>query len=306
MIRRRHINILIAVLSVLCTLSGYAQQDILLGEIAPQGLAQGDVNIRVKDGKWQFIWDFLDTGNYRSVMIDVSPYVDELYGHEAYLTYGKTSDGVTETSPKVKAVYSGEYFPLRLTKDLYDYSTLVAGDNTPVLDGNGLFMAYPGSKLILRPLSKARDYIDHVEIISHLPIVTAPFLSVEELEKYLSQSRDSIEGMWEYLDRNMPAGKVAPGGQYRLATVHNTETGNYDIYYVSGADRFGHLWKPLMLKGTLMPTVFVGNFDLMWDDAARAIRYSKDTSASLTHDNSLLTLSFPLLKSELRLRRCVR
>lgn len=58
-----------------------------------------------------------------------------------------------------------------------------------------------------------------------------------------------------------------------------------------------------MRKGTLIPTVFSGSFDLEWTDASRSRKLSREDYATLTMDNSLLTLNFPLINTIIRFRR---
>ena len=121
--------------------------------------------------------------------------------------------------------------------------------------------------------------------------------TVSALTDYLdSKGRDGIEGIWKFLDRDNDMRWARPGGAYRLAIVKNG-TG-YDILLLDGAKVNGDAWHPCMLKGRLHPTVFANHYELEWFDAYME-PMGDETSAQIT-DNVLLTLSFPLFRSQLR------
>lgn len=131
--------------------------------------------------------------------------------------------------------------------------------------------------------------------------------TADELAERFSRSTDPIEGYWTYFDRENDPMYARPGGRYTLALVRRVsdETERrefvpvkYDIVYVDGAKTFGDKWEPLMLKGVLSTTIFDGHYDLEWIDATFE-RMTDDIHATI--DNaSLLTLSFPLLKTTMR------
>lgn len=120
--------------------------------------------------------------------------------------------------------------------------------------------------------------------------------TADKLTEYLSQSEDEIEGYWRYLDRENDPAYARPGGRYLLALVGNGD--GYDIIYVDGAETRRDQWMPMMVKGRLKPTVFIDHYDLEWTDATFET-IDRDIHASVT-DKTILTLSFPLLKTTLR------
>lgn len=132
---------------------------------------------------------------------------------------------------------------------------------------------------------------------------SSKFHDTDSLMDYLKASDDSKEGVWRYLDRNMNEKYAAMGGRYTIATVAN-DSGGYNIIYLSGADTNDTLWEPLSVKGTLAPTIFIGNFDMRWMDA-EGKEYTDDTNAQYSADGSILTLSFPALNTQLRFSRLV-
>ncbi|MDE6134637.1 MAG: hypothetical protein K2F79_03585, partial [Muribaculaceae bacterium] len=129
----------------------------------------------------------------------------------------------------------------------------------------------------------------------------APFSSVEDLDQYLRMSNDPMEGLWQYLDRNLDADRVRLGGNYRMATVADGQ-GGYLIIYLSGARYGQESWKPLRVKGRLHPTVFADHYDLEWLDSAGRV-LERETNATVTTSGTILELHFPLEDSSLRFSR---
>lgn len=127
-------------------------------------------------------------------------------------------------------------------------------------------------------------------------------LTVDELESRLRATTDPLEGYWTYLDRQNDPAYARPGGRYTLATVSNGE--GYDILYVDGAVTNAARWHPMMLKGSLTPTQYVGHFTLRWIDAEFQT-ITDDIHADLS-DQGILSLSFPLLKTMLRFTKIKR
>lgn len=128
----------------------------------------------------------------------------------------------------------------------------------------------------------------------------------EQLRKRFQSTHDPIESYWTYFDRSNDPMYAKLGGRYTLAVIKREDAATssyqshaYDIVYISGAKTLGENWQPMMLKGTLRTTIFQGHYDLEWIDSTFD-RISDDIHATLDSDNSLLTLSFPLLKTTIR------
>ena len=63
------------------------------------------------------------------------------------------------------------------------------------------------------------------------------------------------------------------------------------------------MWEPGMLKGHITPTLFTGNYDLMWIDATME---PIDNDCYATIENGIiLTLNFPVYKSQVRLSKII-
>lgn len=117
---------------------------------------------------------------------------------------------------------------------------------------------------------------------------TFPFADAEALNDYLSDSHDVVEGIWTYLDRDIDVAQARLGQKYTLATV----AGSRGSYYIVDVDNF-------VVKGMLLPTPFIGHFNLLWY-TADGITLSEDTSASLQVDGHVLALKFGTLGATVR------
>lgn len=127
--------------------------------------------------------------------------------------------------------------------------------------------------------------------------------TVANLENHFALSSDPVEGFWSFLDRDNDPKWAIPGGFYDLAVVKSeTESGGYDIICLGGASVEGRSWQPGMRKGTLAPTIFANHYRLGWIDARFQTDYPECT-ADLSASNTILTLSFPLHHSTIRLSR---
>ena len=77
----------------------------------------------------------------------------------------------------------------------------------------------------------------------------------------------------------------------------------YDLIYIDGAQVKKSMWEPGMLKGHITPTLFTGNYDLMWIDATME---PIDNDCYATIENGIiLTLNFPVYKSQVRLSKII-
>ena len=127
------------------------------------------------------------------------------------------------------------------------------------------------------------------------------FTDMHAVDAAMSASgSDPLAGEWEYLDRDIAPGLATLGGKYTVAIVPAGDEGAYDIVYLSGADVGG--WRAGQVKGRLKPSGFAGNYDLEWLDA-RGMRLADDNDAQLDSALGILTLRFPVYKSQIRMRR---
>lgn len=121
--------------------------------------------------------------------------------------------------------------------------------------------------------------------------------TADGIVRYLSSSTDPVEGYWRYLDRDMDEECLRLGGDYRLAAVREGE--GYLLLYVDGARVNDVAWHPGMMKGRLVPTPFVNNYDLVWYDS---LRDGMGPECHASVNGSVMTLEFPLYnKGRIRL-----
>ena len=150
------------------------------------------------------------------------------------------------------------------------------------------YLVGPGSRVAIE---RAVLTIDNDNQVS-----TSTLWTLEALEEYLANSTDPTEGYWRYLDRDMEDKWLRLGGRYTLAVVRADD--GYDIIYIDGAQVKKSQWKPGMLKGHIVKTIFTGNYDLFWIDATME-PISEDAYATI-ENGVILTLNFPIYKSQVR------
>lgn len=133
--------------------------------------------------------------------------------------------------------------------------------------------------LIVRGVETARD---------------ATFASADELYARIAARADAMEGVWEYLDRDIDAARARLGQKYTLFCVR-TDTG-YDLLTLDGVDG-----SPVV-KGKLVQTAFEEHYDLRWLSTDGYIA-DTEASAAVAVEGEVLELNFPNLGSRLRFRR---
>ena len=144
----------------------------------------------------------------------------------------------------------------------------------------------------------------------HIPSLAATLASgwtAEALRRHLASSADPLEGCWAYLDRSTDDSRARQGGRYVVAIVRGPGS-SYSMLYLGGAQVNADRWRPMMIKATLTPTPFDGQYGLTWYDASmRPLGFSPggdESYAVFESEGPLLTLRFPLYKSSMRMARC--
>lgn len=137
-----------------------------------------------------------------------------------------------------------------------------------------------------------------------LRVPATPDISLTDAKEALDAvtlSKDLTEGLWGIFDWSMDMKKARQGGDYRLLTVKAPD-GHYDIYYMEGAEILSAEWRPGMVKGKLFPTGTPCVYRLEWIDAeGNTLKGSQ--RAQLIPDQQIMTLYFPFLETEIRLRK---
>lgn len=306
---RRH---LLSLLSCLTAVSAFAAQPVdsvivcFGGDADP---ARVQVTVRTDCRRWSLLWDYRDSANYKMATIERQgpAFENDDYDYQSRVTVSACVAGKVSDFRSRRVSHTSPVAGLRIARDSEGAFTLTAGDDDVIVTGNDNLItlsALPGSQIRYRAdTDKSKPRINTV-VIERVPKITAQFASLEQLKDYLRQSRDSIEGLWEFMDRDIPAGKITLGGNYVLATVRDTKhPDTYYIYYISGAEKYADLWQPMQQKGTLKATVFADHFDLSWTDALRTTTYTDEAYATIDAGHALMSIFIPLINTQLRFRR---
>lgn len=244
-------------------------------------------------------WDWADSLNYCAAKASFTEKNgDEIYGPRAEVRILKVVNGSETQLASTSVVADDNKFSFRLVYDGFS-ARLYAGSNQGTLSGIASFGG--GGAMMIWANSEAKCYEASMIAMPTDTFSMSAFCSVDELTDYLRNSADRVEGIWDYLDRDINMANASFGGAYRLATAKN-EQGGYDLIYLGGAEVNSVLWSPLQIKGRMSPTIFVDNFDLDWQDADGKV-LNEDNNAQLSPDGSILTLRFPLYRSQLRFSR---
>jgi len=118
----------------------------------------------------------------------------------------------------------------------------------------------------------------------------------DDLMWRFKKTTDPIEGTWTYLDRVTDDTRARLGGIYTLSIVRDGDC--YLMLYRSGARVNSGKWTPMMIKGRLTDTPFMGHFNLKWYDAMME-PVDDECSASIDSEG-ILTISFPVHKTVIR------
>ena len=123
----------------------------------------------------------------------------------------------------------------------------------------------------------------------------------EKLDAHFAHSTDDIEGYWTYLDRDMEDKWLRIGGRYTIALVKSQK--GYNVIYVDGAKVKKTAWHTGMLKGTLIPAIFTGNYTGTWVDAT--LKPITDDVYITVENGAILCFKFPVYKSQLRFSKVI-
>lgn len=172
---------------------------------------------------------------------------------------------------ELKTFFSGDSLPHRIN------SICISADS-----GSDITLLQPVLTLPVSPSARWSEY------------------EPEEINSRLASSVDPVEGHWKQLDYTVEEKQMKLGGEYELNIVR-LPNGDYEMIYVSGADKHAFDWQPQMIKGRLSPTGHEGVFSLEWRDVYGATIPVAATAQQESMD--ILTLHFPATNSKLRFKR---
>ncbi len=264
----------------------------------------------VTSTQWGLVFNYDEMGDYCAVVLscDNSAPYDDITDSRTMLVsiIQRCGQEVTQLArTTLSKGISLEDEMNTLCVDVNDqYVTVSIGKNelqqvleTPVKRGSGIvqvgYLVGPGARTAIERAV--------LTIENEKQVAATTQWTLASLDEYLAQSADPIEGYWRYLDRDMQDEWLRLGGRYTLAIVRSDN--GYDLIYIDGAQVKKSMWEPGMLKGHITPTLFTGNYDLMWIDATME---PIDNDCYATIENGIiLTLNFPVYKSQVRLSKII-
>lgn len=196
-----------------------------------------------------------------------------------------------------KIALDGNLCGLRIKTD-GQITRIFGGHNSVLFNDIHIPLAItPGTIYKLHAPHKSKNVVMRKDIAHRIASPKVDFTDINSLNNYLSQSRDSLESYWQYLDCSAPNNGVKVTGKYQIATVRHNN--GYQIINLTDND----IWAPLTVRGYLHPTPFINHFDLEWIDSHRLNSFKDETSATISENETILELSFPLLGTKIRFRR---
>ena len=249
---------------------------------------------------WKLLWNYTSKNNYKYIELKWrnTNYGDILDQRQLLVNIGEIINGNDKLIKTIELdkginLYNGENTVL-LEVDKNKYNIFVGEEylrhigtfsmEMPLIGMCGLWSSEQSriSKFMIKPT---------YDITKKL--ITS-FTENKLIEKFRVSS-NIHEGFWSYLDRDNDPHYARLGGTYRLALIENN--GAYLIIYISGAQTNLNNWTQGIIKGKLIPTIFDNHYDLIWYDSMFDV-IDSDIYAEI--ENSILTLYFPIYKTQIR------
>lgn len=259
----------------------------------------------IKNPSCGIIWNYVDSENYYAVMTHCTN--SDL--HSYYDTRSMTIDILQVKNAKASLLKS---------VNLPENVNLQNGYNVISVeyDGNSTFVAIGNKELRQIAEIKNIDYGSGWQkygiiiggaakiAIERMVLFTNPIMEEklatqwtrQSLDSYLNTANNIYEGYWNFFDKELEEDMLKMGGRYTVALVKNDN--GFDIIYVNGANVNNSGWKCGMLKGKLIKTPFIDNYDLIWYDAMMN-PFKYDVYATF-ENHSVMTLFFPAQDSSIR------
>lgn len=314
------VKIISTLIAVLCIAPIIKAEDAVMAVYQSQG-SELATHVRLSDKKWALLFDYADSLNYTFIRVQrVAPPPPDIAAYSSKVTLGKTTNG-QETILESKIVdHQNKEFSLSLTVDSYK-AVLRAGDGTKV-NFNNLKPQLPAtSKVAIRTDKPLGNTTVYCSIKQYAEPKFGRFTSLDDLDRYLSQSTDALEGKYTFFDNDIHDGNlVRIANSYILALVKadREDATAYDLLYLGvNADGYKdptvratyYQWQPLEVKATLKPTPFDNDFNLTWLDWNREPITDRASAHALFPDLKpgyhpvFMVITFPLLQATLRFVR---
>lgn len=250
-----------------------------------------------KPTAFQLLWNIIDDESFNKAIITLP---DQRAFDDIYVPDGKVE--VFEVRKNIETSTLSNTFPVDdiavSLKIIYDgvSARLYAGTKERTLIGIVPYDAANGGAVALDLNATMRA----VRLTAEAESYPEPNLIAQE-DLMPPSDVNPILGEWVYLDRDINQSLASLGGKYNLMIITN-QNGCYNILISDGANVNKEEWSKQRIKGELTPSGFRGNYDLIWYDAMGR-RLDDDNNAQLSDDGSVLTLYFPIYKSQLRFKK---
>ena len=259
---------------------------------------------RERDGKskslWRLLWNFKSLNNYNYIELswNNTNYGDILDTRQAIVNIVEVKNGHHYIEKSVELEHgvnlSTGFNTILVEAEQTKYNVFVGEDELVYLGtfSNDSLMGACGL------LTSVNSYVSSFVVDTDYDISKTLYTQNNKhslKEKFNSSSSSLVEGFWNYLDRNNDPDWTRLGGRYQLALVQNGD--DFDIIYIGGAEINKSYWKEGMIKGRLKSTIFQNHYDLEWYDSMFDLI---DEDAHATIENSILTLDFPVYKTQIR------
>lgn len=218
-----------------------------------------------------------------------------------YLRVSSGKDGWEQKFVEGVSVYSNDN-ALVISSPKPGEASVSVGNEYPRYAGNIYWNNVPITEAIIRSNgSLTASYISFYGITS--PRLDSG-LTYQQIAEITDRSElDTPVGIWYQLDRDTDTDYARPGGSYTLAIVPSPDENDaeYLIIYIDGATVNSQSWREGMIKGSLTPTAYENSYHLNWI-TSHLESTGHECHATINHEG-ILTLSFPLLKSQIRFTR---
>lgn len=181
------------------------------------------------------------------------------------------------------------------------YDTVFFGVRLDTIPDKIGFAVEPGGEIWIEHVDLKNIGVDNLKGSNSSDGLCLPV--IELLKEKLSHSKDRIEGLWGLLDYSVDDTYLKLGGEYTVAIIGNSGRGDtmeYDVYYVSGAEKYSDSWEYGAVKGVLKPTAFPDLFNMKWI-SANGDKIKK--SIKVEFDTPDMIISIPEYSSTIRFRK---
>ncbi len=174
--------------------------------------------------------------------------------------------------------------------------TLWAGKDEGCRIGSFQYAPFDMSSLSFEPLDREGIKVSNVIVRGRPEFVLHDIRDADERQV---KGIYELAALWGLYDYDLDPSSLQLGGNYRLRFVEVPY--GYDMYYVSGAEKYPGSWPEGRLKGQLRLTPYPDIYDVIWiDPQGSPIEGGK---GSVDSQSGYLSLQFPERNSSIRLRR---